>query len=68
MLALHNFGAESCLVPVELADASPGSILVDLLDGLTEHPLDGSGRIELHLEPYGYRWLRLLRPGDDPII
>ncbi|BDX35048.1 alpha-amylase [Mycobacterium antarcticum] len=68
MLALHNFGAESCLVPIELADAPTGSILVDLLDGLTEHHLDRAGRIELHLEPYGYRWLRLLRPDDDPII
>ncbi|KAA0090847.1 trehalose synthase [Mycolicibacterium sp. P1-18] len=68
MLALHNFGAEGALVPVELADAPAGSVLVSLLDGLTEHPLDASGRTELSLDPYGYRWLRLVRPGDDPII
>jgi len=30
--------------------------------------LDVDGRIDLHLEAYGYRWLRLLRPGDVPII
>ena len=46
----------------------PGSKLVDLLDGLSEHELDGKGRTEVTLEPYGYRWLRLLRPQDDPII
>ena len=68
MLALHNFGAESVLVPIELADVPPGSVLVDLLGGLTEHPLDAAGRTELSLDPYGYRWMRLKRPDDDPII
>ena len=68
MVALHNFGAEGAIVPIQLEDAPPGSILIDLLDGLTEHKLGAQGRIELDLEPYGYRWLRLLRPEDDPII
>jgi len=68
MLALHNFGDEGCLVPIELEDAPAGSVLVDLLDGLTEYPLDSAGRAELSLDAYGYRWLRVLRPGDDPII
>jgi hypothetical protein len=56
------------LVPIQLEDAPAGSKLVDLLDGLTEHELGAKGRIELDLAPYGYRWLRLLRPQDDPII
>jgi hypothetical protein len=56
------------LVPVELADAPAGSVLVSLLDGLIEHPLDGAGRTELGLDPYGYRRLKLVRPDDDPII
>ena len=68
MVALHNFGSDSCMVPVQLEDVPPGSILVDLLDGLSEHELDAQGRIELSLEAYGYRWLRLLRPHDEPII
>ncbi|MFY9916930.1 MAG: trehalose synthase, partial [Mycobacterium sp.] len=68
MVALHNFGSDSAMVPIELEDAPPGSKLVDLLDGLSEHELDGKGRIEMSLAPYGYRWLRLLRPQDDPII
>ena len=68
MVALHNFGADSCIVPIQLEDVPPGCTLVDLLDGLTEHELDAHGRIEIDLEPYGYRWLRVQRPEDEPII
>jgi hypothetical protein len=68
MLALHNFGAEGCLVAVELGAIAPGSVLVDLLDGLTEIELDKSGRVELDLGPYGYRWLRVLGPDEEPVI
>ena len=68
MVALHNFGADNCIVPVQLEGVPPGSRLIDLLDGLSEHELDAQGRIELGLGAYGYRWLRLRRPEDDPII
>ena len=68
MVGLHNFGAEGCLVPVQLSDVPRGSILVDLLGGLSEHELDAAGRVDLSLDAYGYRWLRLRRPGDEPII
>jgi trehalose synthase len=57
MVALHNFGAEGCIVPIQLDGAPSGSTLVDLLDDLSEHDLDAKGRIEVGLEPYGYRWL-----------
>jgi hypothetical protein len=56
------------IVPIELADAQAGCTLIDLLDGLSEHTLDAKGRIELSLDAYGYRWLRLRRPGNDPVI
>ena len=68
MVALHNFGPDACMVPIQLEGLPPESILVDLLDGLSEHQLDRQGRIELDVEGYGYRWLRVLRPGDEPII
>ena len=68
MVALHNFAAESCLVSIEIADLPPGSILVDLLNGLTEIALDAHGRVEIDLAPYGYRWLRVKRPEDEPIV
>ena len=66
--ALHNFGSDSCIVAIELENTPPGSILVDLLDGLAEIALDAHGRVEIHLEPYGYRWLRVERPEDEPIV
>ena len=68
MAALHNFGSESCLVPIEIEGLPPGSILVDLLGDLKEIPLDAHGRVEIDLEPYGYRWLRVKRPEDEPIV
>ena len=68
MVALHNFGADSAIVPIRLADVPPGSVLVDLLHGLDEHELDSKGRIEVGIDGYGYRWLRLRRPEDQPII
>ena len=68
MAALHNFGSDSCIVAIELENTPPGSILVDLLDGLAEIALDAHGRVEIHLEPYGYRWLRVKRPEDEPIV
>jgi trehalose synthase len=68
MAALHNFGSDGCLVPIEIADLPAGSILVDLLDDLAEIPLDRNGRVEIDLEPYGYRWLRVKRPEDEPIV
>ena len=65
---MHNFGADSCLVPVQLENLPPGSLLVDLFDGLAEHTLDAHGGIELSVEGYGYRWLRVRRPQDEPVI
>ena len=68
MIALHNFGAEGCIVALELDDVAAGSVLVDLLDGRAEIELGKSGRVELDLGPYGYRWLRVLGPEEEPII
>ena len=68
MVALHNFGADSSIVPIQLQGVPSGCTLVDLLDGLTEHKLDSEGRIDVDLDGYDYRWLRLRRPEDEPII
>jgi glycosidase len=61
MVALHNLGAEPCMVPVDVGPCEPGTSLVDLLcDGETE--LDGKGRAEIALEGYGFRWMRVNDP------
>jgi trehalose synthase len=63
MVALHNFGPEPRTVPITLPDCDDSCEVVDLLeDGRT--PLDGRGAAELPLDAYGYRWLRVTRPGD----
>ena len=62
-VAVHNLGGEACRVPLELRDEPEGTQLVDLLcDGVTT--LDEKGRAEIELDGYGYRWLRIMRPGD----
>lgn len=60
---LHNLSAEPVTVPLCLGACDEGTVLVDqLCDGATE--LDPTGNIELPLDGYGHRWLRVTRPGD----
>ena len=68
MAALHNLSPEGCLASIEIEGLPTGSILVDLLNDLREIPLGAHGRVEIDLEPYGYRWLRVKRPEDEPIV
>ncbi|MFL1898320.1 alpha-amylase family protein [Streptomyces tauricus] len=67
VLAVHNFAGEPVTVRLRLSEAGPGGRLTDLLDerhaGLTV-PDDGLFRVEL--PAYGYRWLRVGTPADDP--
>jgi trehalose synthase len=63
IVALHNLSNEPVVVPLQLVDAEDGWQLVDLLD-TGECALDGSGRAEVTLDGYGYRWLRVQRPED----
>ncbi len=61
MLAVHNLSPERCTVPLQLTDCVPGSRLADLLqEGETE--LDPDGRVEVAMDGYGYRWLRVVPP------
>jgi trehalose synthase len=67
MVALHNLGPEPRTVPIQLDDCDDSCRLVDLLQaGSTD--VAGSGRAELTLEAYGYRWLRLTRPGQRRLL
>ena len=56
VLAVHNFSADP--VTVTLASAvEQDDAVEDLLDGAALVPHDGS--LEIALEGYGYRWLRV---------
>jgi len=67
LVAVHNLSAEPVRVPLVLTDCAEGHLLADLLqDGST--PIDDRGRVELALEGYGHRWLRVVEPGTRRLL
>lgn len=61
MIAVHNLSPERCTVPLQLAGCEPGSRLADLLqEGETD--LGPDGGVEIAMDGYGYRWLRVVPP------
>jgi glycosidase len=60
IVAVHNLGHESCTVPLTLDDCDSGHHLLDLLQDAVEVEVDDQGRVEVALEGFGYRWLRLM--------
>jgi hypothetical protein len=59
MVAVHNLGSEPRTVPLTLAGSDSSHRLEDLLQECTT-PVSDTGRVELALEGYGYRWLRVV--------
>ena len=59
MVAVHNLGAEPRTVPLALEDCDAPTGWSDLLqDGIDA--VSDKGEVELRLEGYGYRWLRVV--------
>ena len=63
LIAVHNLGPDAITVPFTVADTGVNDELVDLLQTGTTVP-DKTGQVEVQLDGYGYRWLRVTRPGD----
>lgn len=63
MVAVHNFADVPAMIRFALPDEPEGAALVDLL-GADRIDLGEEGAVELEIAPYGYRWLRVSRPGD----
>jgi trehalose synthase len=63
VVLLHNFASEAVVVPFTLPVPDGGGMLNDLFTG-ESLPLPDSGRMELPLDGYGYRWLRIVRLDD----
>ena len=63
MIALHNFAEVPVTTSFRLSDEPEGTTLVDLLEA-SRLALDAQGGVELEVPAYGYRWLRVSRPGD----
>ncbi len=67
LVALHNLAATAATVPLRLPDLPEGTRLADLLcDG--SHDVGDQGEVDVPLEPYGFRWLRVVRPGDRRLV
>jgi trehalose synthase len=64
LVAVHNLGPDSCVVPLALDDCDGSYHLVDLLSDAGETAVGDDGRVELKVEGYGYRWLRLKPRGS----
>ncbi len=67
LVALHDLAGSAVTVPLVLPDLPPGTRLTDLLvDG--SHEIGDDGAVEVPLEAYGMRWLRVVRPGDRRLV
>ncbi|MDP9394204.1 MAG: hypothetical protein M3Q27_08085 [Actinomycetota bacterium] len=63
LVAVHDLGRETVTVPLPLTDCDSSVRLVDLLSDGVWRP-DDRGSVEVPVDGYGYRWLRVVRPGD----
>jgi trehalose synthase len=67
VIAVHNFAEVPVTTEFSLTDEPEGTTLVDLLEP-AHLPLGPGGEVELEVPAYGYRWLRVSRPGDGRVI
>jgi hypothetical protein len=59
LVALHNLCAEPRTVPLTLEGCDSSHRLVDLLQS-GETGVSAEGTVEIPLDGYGYRWLRVV--------
>jgi glycosidase len=64
LVAAHNLSSAARSVSFQLDDCEEGTLLVDLLQDGWSTRVGPRGRVELSLEGYGYRWLRIQGPTD----
>jgi glycosidase len=67
VLALHNLSGRAVSTHVTVEDHARLAGVVDLFRP-ADPGLAPDGRLEVELEPYGFRWLRLLPPGRPPAL
>ncbi|SHH26092.1 alpha-amylase family protein [Geodermatophilus nigrescens] len=67
LLAVHNLGPEPRTVPLTLDGCDASHRLEDLL--VTQStPIGADGAVELTLDGYGYRWLRVVAEGSRRLL
>ena len=62
VVAAHNLGDQPCVVRLQLGDVPEDARSYDLLDERGTHREIEDGSLELKLDEYGYRWLRINTP------
>jgi trehalose synthase len=67
LVAVHNLGAEPRTVPLTLEGCDATHRLVDLL-AAGSTPISDKGAVELALDGYGYRWLRVVGPDSRRLV
>ncbi|WP_411082926.1 alpha-amylase family protein [Streptomyces sp. cmx-18-6] len=65
VLAVHNFSDRALTATTKVTGLRGGRLLTDVFTGDTVKAAAG-GLVRTELEPYGYRWLRVNTPLDDP--
>lgn len=67
LVALHNLAGEAVAVPLVLAGCSAQTQLIDLLAAFSTTTND-AGVVTVQLPAYGFRWLRVVPPGERRLI
>jgi len=62
VVAAHNLGEQPCVVRLQLGDVPEDGKLDDLLDERGAFQAIEDGSLELKLDGYGFRWLRITTP------
>jgi trehalose synthase len=62
VVAVHNLGDQPCVVRLQLGDVPEDAKLDDLLDERGALREIEGGSLELKMDGYGYRWLRIHTP------
>jgi glycosidase len=67
MVAVHNLSPEAVEVPLTVDGCGDEHQLMDLLQDGGIRP-DAKGRVDVRLDGYGYRWLRVVEPGSRRLV
>lgn len=69
LVALHNFAVDARTVSLSLGDGDDGREITHVIDLLGAEPVVCTGgEVEINLEGYGYRWLRIVREGEKRLL
>jgi trehalose synthase len=68
MLAVHNLGPDACIVTLTVDAPPEDGVLRDVLATDPDVPIPSDGRVELAVDGYAGRWLRVLAPGQECFV